>query len=433
MQYFSTAGDPTPYTFKDAVVKGLAPDNGLYFPSEIPTLPKEFIQDLANKSPIEIGFALMNPYVSDDLSERTLIQILEDTLTFDFPLINISKNIFALELFHGPTLAFKDVGARFMSRCMAHFKEEEKIVVLVATSGDTGSAVANGFLDVPGVEVVVLYPEGKVSDLQEKQFATLGANITALKVNGVFDDCQALVKKAFLDDELNAKLKLSSANSINLARWMPQSIYYGIMVSKILAQNPDAKIVVSVPSGNFGNLTAGLLAQKMGIPIDRFVAATNANDVVPEFLQTGIYRPRKSIETIANAMDVGNPSNFVRLLSLFDNEINNVQASLKGNGFGDEQISNCIRDVYKTNSYLLDPHGATAYLAIKDNDFAPNEIGVIMETAHPAKFQETVEQAIGEPVVLPSRLEKFAKREVHSLAMKDNFDSFKSFLLSQYN
>jgi threonine synthase len=376
---------------------------------------------------------MMRPFVADDIEEDDLRQIVEETLSFEIPIKKVTDDIYTLELFHGPTLAFKDVGARFMSRCLAHFSEDShNVTVLVATSGDTGSAVANGFLGVDGVDVIVLYPKGKVSKLQEKQFATLGNNITAIAVDGVFDDCQKLVKEAFLDHELRNALHLSSANSINLARWLPQSIYYGLMVPQMRKlAGSEKEIVVSVPSGNFGNLTAGILAQKMGIPIRRFISATNANDVVPEFLSSGVYRPRPSVETIANAMDVGAPSNFSRLMELYDGSVSNVQNHLKGYAFDDQTIKATMAEVYTKYGYLLDPHGATGFKALKLDGLDSNEVGVFIETAHPAKFGHTVSHAIGESPEIPPRLQKFADREVISRPMQNDFKEFKSFLLKE--
>lgn len=433
MKFYSTKRKAPELSFQDAVVMGLAPDNGLYFPSHIPTLGEEVLSQLDHLSPHEIGFYMMRPFVSENLEEEELMEILKETLSFEIPVQQVSEQIFTLELFHGPTLAFKDVGARFMSRCMAHFSEVgQNVTVLVATSGDTGSAVANGFLGVEGVDVIVLYPKGKVSRLQEKQFATLGENITAIAVDGVFDDCQKLVKDAFLDHELRNALHLSSANSINLARWLPQSIYYGLLVPqmrKLVGETKD--LVVSVPSGNFGNLTAGILAKKMGIPIHRFISATNANDVVPEFLASGIYRPRPSVETIANAMDVGAPSNFSRLLELYGGNIQRVQKNLKGYAFNDQTIKSTMAEVHEKHGYLLDPHGATGFKALEEDGLGSNEVGVFIETAHPAKFGKTVEGAVSVTPEIPERLQKFAEREVISMQMKNDFNLFKSFLQSQ--
>jgi threonine synthase len=434
MKFFSTNREAPELSFQDAVVMGLAPDNGLYFPKQIPKLGKEVLNQLDHLKPHEIGFYMMRPFVSENLDEEELIEILEETLSFQIPIQQITEQIFTLELFHGPTLAFKDVGARFMSRCMAHFSEDShNVTVLVATSGDTGSAVANGFLGVDGVDVIVLYPKGKVSKLQEKQFATLGKNITAIAVDGVFDDCQKLVKDAFLDHELRNALHLSSANSINLARWLPQSIYYGLLVPQMRKLvGSEKEIVVSVPSGNFGNLTAGILAQKMGIPIRRFISATNANDVVPEFLSSGVYRPRPSVETIANAMDVGAPSNFSRLLELYDGSIPNVQNHLKGYAFDDQTIKATMAEVYNKSGYLLDPHGATGFKALEIDGLDSNEVGVFIETAHPAKFGKTVEEAASVTVEIPERLKIFANREVVSIEMENDFGTFKSFLKKLY-
>ncbi len=432
MRFFSTERNAPDLDFRDAVIQGLAPDNGLYFPKFIPKLGNEVLSQLDELSPVDVGFYMMRPFVSDNIREEELYSILQETLSFEIPVVQITEQIYTLELFHGPTLAFKDIGARFMSRCLGHFLDKgDKVTVLVATSGDTGSAVANGFLGVDGIEVVVLYPRGKVSKIQEKQFATLGENITAIAIDGVFDDCQKLVKTAFLDKELNAKLRLSSANSINLARWLPQSIYYALLVPQLRKlAGSTIDIVVSVPSGNFGNLTAGILAQRMGIPIRRFIAATNANNVVPEFLETGIYRPRPSVQTVANAMDVGNPSNFARLVELYGGDTEEIRKDLRGYYYANGEILQSIMDVSDDYRYTLDPHGATGYLSLKEDHLDENEVGIFIETAHPAKFGETVEQATGMFPDVPERLRAFAEREIVSIPMGNDFRAFREFLLA---
>ena len=433
MKFNSTNGLIDPTDFRSAVIHGLAPDGGLYFPEQIPTLENEWINHLAEKSLHDIAMQILTPFVKDVLSEKELERIVFDTFYFKIPLVNVHGNIFTLELFHGPTLAFKDVGARFMSRCLKQFRDEKDVVVLVATSGDTGSAVANGFLGVDGVEVVVLYPAGKVSPLQEKQFATLGKNTTAIAIDGTFDNCQAIVKKAFADSELNQEMQLSSANSINIARWLPQSIYFGWLAAQAKKLNPEARIHVSVPSGNFGNLTAGLLAQKMGIPIDLFVAATNVNDVVPEYLITGEYKTRKSVETVANAMDVGAPSNFVRLLSIFENDHGKIRNEIKGARFTDDEIREAIKMVDQKHNYLLDPHGAVGYLSIAEQAASqPDDLFVFLETAHPAKFGSVVQHSTGKAPQIPDRLQVFAERKVISIPMDNNYQHFKDFLLKSY-
>ena len=429
MKFYSTKDKSHRVSFRQAVVKGLPPDRGLYFPEHIPQLDQAFFGQLGQMESAEIGTRVMEQYVAPDIPRSDLYALLIEVLDFEIPLVRVSEDCYALELFHGPTMAFKDVGARFMSRCLSRFsKDGERVVVLVATSGDTGSAVAQGFFGVDGVEVTVLYPKGKVSPLQEKQFATLGGNIEALEVDGNFDDCQKLVKDAFLDATLNQHLRLSSANSINVARWLPQSIYY-FLAAKQLRQN--GKLVVSVPSGNFGNLTAGMLARRMGLPIDHFIAATNVNDVVPEYLETETYRPRPSIQTIANAMDVGDPSNFSRMLELYGGSYPKIIESVSGYAFTDSEISQAIRTIKNKHGYLLDPHGATGYLALKALN-QPGTKQVFLGTAHPAKFLETVEETLGEAVAIPEQLRKFAEREVRAIPMENDYSYFQKWLLTRY-
>lgn len=426
MKFYSTNKNSVLASFKEAVIKGQAPDGGLYFPESIPVLPRAFYDKLDEYSLDEIAFNVMKPFVQDDIDEDALRIICKDVFNFEIPLVEIEEGIYTLELFHGPTCAFKDVGARFMSRCLSRFADAgAESLVLVATSGDTGSAVANGFLGAENIRVVILYPDGKVSPLQEKQFASLGQNITAIAVNGTFDDCQALVKKAFSDEALNKELKLSSANSINIARWLPQSVYYFHAVSQLMKAGNKKEIVFSVPSGNFGNLAAGLLAKKIGLPVHHFLAATNMNKIVPEYLAGSSYQPRPSVATIANAMDVGNPSNFVRMLELYGHDFDKISGDIKGFYCEDVLISATITNVFRDNGYLLDPHGAIGYDALKKLK-QENEVGVFLETASPAKFLEVVEPLIGEPVKLPATLEKFSSLKVISEKMENDYEQFKN-------
>ncbi len=433
MMYYSTNKKAARASLQEAVVKGLASDRGLYMPEVIKQLPKEFFEKMKDLSFQEIAYTVAEAFFGEDVDAASLKEIVYDTLSFDVPLVHINDNIYSLELFHGPTLAFKDVGARFMSRLLGYFikKEGQKEVnVLVATSGDTGSAVANGFLGVKGIRVYVLYPKGKVSPIQECQFTTLGQNITALEVDGVFDDCQALVKSAFMDADLNAHLKLTSANSINVARFLPQAFYYFYAVAQLQKKGLDKDIVVCVPSGNFGNITAGLFGKKMGLPVKRFIAANNRNDIFYQYLKTGVYSPKPSIQTIANAMDVGDPSNFARILDLYGNSHDAIAAEISGCTYTDEQISETLCDCYKKNKYLLDPHGAVGYRALSEF-LRPDEVGVFLETAHPAKFKDTVERIIGDKVDIPAKLQTFMKGEKKSIAMTKDFADFKSFLMKQ--
>jgi threonine synthase len=434
MQYYSTNHQSPNVSLQDAVTHGLSPDRGLYMPERIPMIPKAFFNNIAEMSLTDIAYVVANTLFGEEIDSETLKQIVNETLNFEIPLKHVTENRYVLELFHGPTLAFKDIGARFMARLLAYFNKrngQNRIVnVLVATSGDTGSAVANGFLNIPGIRVFVLYPKGKVSPLQEAQFTTLGGNITAFEVKGTFDDCQALVKKAFVDDELNNKMVLTSANSINVARFLPQMFYYFHAYAQ-LAKNGKAldKIVVSVPSGNFGNLAAGLIAKRMGLPIFRFIAANNANDVFYKYLQTGEYTPKASIATIANAMDVGAPSNFDRIIDLYNGSHAAISADISGYSYADELIAQTICDTYRSTGYLLDPHGAVAYRALTQN-IQHNEIGIFLETAHPAKFKETVESIIGGKVSLPAKLAQFANGEKQTIKISTSYSSFKKQLLS---
>lgn len=428
MQYYSTNNPDHKVSLSEAVIKGLAPDNGLYMPERIPVLSEELIEKMSEMSFREIGYAVIGALFSEDLSEKQIHELVDHTLTFDAPIVKVEEDVYSLELFHGPTLAFKDFGARFCSKLMSMLvgEQSQKVRVLVATSGDTGSAVANGFLGVQGVEVIILFPKGKVSPLQEKQFTTLGQNITALEVEGVFDDCQTLVKQAFLDPELNQKLLLTSANSINIARWIPQCLYYFYAYSRL--PKKGKKVVFAVPSGNFGNIGAGILAQRMGLPIDHFVAATNVNRVVPDYLNGAAFQAQTSIPTVSNSMDVGNPSNFPRLQALYGGDEELFREHVKGYFYTDEQTVEAIQAVQPLG-YTLDPHGAVGYLGLKDFIAEnPGFVGVFLETAHPGKFRDVVEQALGEKLVLPERLAAFLQGEKQVIPMGKSFEEFKGFL-----
>ncbi len=428
MKYYSISNPNHKVSLAEAVIKGLAPDNGLYMPEGIPVLAEDLIQKLPDMSFPEIGYIVISALFSEDLSENQIKELVDHTLTFDAPLVKVEEDMYSLELFHGPTLAFKDFGARFCSKLMSMLveKSSQTLRVLVATSGDTGSAVANGFLGVEGVEVIILFPKGKVSPLQEKQFTTLGQNITALEVDGVFDDCQTLVKQAFLDSELNEKLLLTSANSINIARWIPQCLYYFYAYSRLPKE--DKKVVFAVPSGNFGNLGAGILAERMGLPIDHFVAATNVNKVVPDYLNGAFFKSQPSIATVSNSMDVGNPSNFPRLISLFSGDEDLLREKVKGSFYNDGDTVQVIQ-VVKNMGYTLDPHGAVGYMGLKDfMDENPGFVGVFLETAHPGKFRDVVEEALGEKLVLPERLAAFLEGEKKVIEMGKSFEEFKDFL-----
>ena len=433
MKYYSTNGKADKATLHEAVVKGLAGDKGLYMPEVIKALPKEFFDEIENLSFQEIAYRVADAFFGEDVPAETLKQIVYDTLAFDCPVVPVTENIYSLELFHGPTLAFKDVGARFMARLLGYFIKKEgqqKVNVLVATSGDTGSAVANGFLGVEGIHVYVLYPKGKVSPIQECQFTTLGQNITALEVDGVFDDCQALVKNAFMDGELNAHMKLTSANSINVARFLPQAFYYFYAYAQMKKLGKADRLVVCVPSGNFGNITAGLFGKVMGLPIARFVAANNANDIFYNYLQSGTYSPRPSVQTIANAMDVGDPSNFARIYDLYKGDHKLISSEIEGTTYTDEQIAETVRQCYADTGYVCDPHGACGFRALQEN-LRPGEYGVFLETAHPAKFKSTVEEIIDAPVEIPAKLAAFMKGTKQSVPMAKDFESFKAYLMQQ--
>ena len=428
MIFYSTNDKTNTADLKTAVLKGLASDKGLYMPETIPTLPASFWNSIPGKTMGEIGFELLKPYFCPDIPEDTFRKMVDDAFNFPVPVVKITENISTAELFHGPTLAFKDVGARFLARVMSYFASNQgDINVLVATSGDTGSAVANGFLGVKGVKVHVLYPSGLVSRLQELQFTTLGQNVTAYEVSGVFDDCQRMVKECFMDKELNQKRILTSANSINLARFLPQSVYYAYALSQI-PQERWKDVVMTVPSGNFGNITAGLVAWRMGMPVKRFIAAINANRVFADYLQTGVYKPQKSIATIANAMDVGDPSNFARVIELFGKSVDNVRAEISSYSYTDEQIGATMAEVLKATGYELDPHGAVGYSALRDHLNA-GELGLFLETAHPAKFIDTVEKYTGKRVEIPARLQKFAEGTKQTVKIKADYTELKNRLL----
>lgn len=433
MKYYSTNGKAPLASLHEAVVKGLASDRGLFMPQTIKTLPATFWENIRNLSFQEIAHAVANAFFGEDVDPQALRQIVYDTLSFDCPVVHVSDNIYSLELFHGPTLAFKDVGARFMARLLQYFIREEgteQVNVLVATSGDTGSAVANGFLGVQGIHVYVLYPKGKVSPIQECQFTTLGQNITAIEVDGVFDDCQAMVKSAFMDDELNSHMKLTSANSINVARFLPQAFYYFNAYARLKETGNAGEMVICVPSGNFGNITAALFGKRMGLPVKRFIAANNANDVFYKYLQNGIYEPMASKQTIANAMDVGNPSNFARILDLYHSDHMAISADISGATYTDDQIRAIMQSCHEQNGYTLDPHGACGYQALKES-LKGNETGVFCETAHPAKFKQVVEEAINAEVEIPEKLAAFMKGKKHTVPMPNDFMAFREYLLSR--
>ena len=428
MKYYSTNHKTPNVSLEIAVKQGLASDRGLFMPERIDPLPESFFHDIESMSFQELSFEVAKKFFGEDIPDQILKKIVFETLSFDTPLVKVKDNIYSLELFHGPTSAFKDVGAGFMARLLAHFTGNEiKLVhVLVATSGDTGSAVANGFLGVPGIQVHVLYPKGKVSEIQEKQFTTLGQNITALEIDGTFDDCQALVKSAFMDEDLKNKITITSANSINVARFLPQAFYYFNAWAKL--EDKTRKVVISVPSGNFGNLTAGLFAKRMGLPVSKFIAANNANDIVFNFLKTGLYEPRPSVSTIANAMDVGDPSNFARILDLYQNNHQAIAYDILGTAFNDDEIRQTMLAVYQTTGYLLDPHGAVGYRAL-DELLSESETGIFLETAHPAKFAETVEQVVGKGnVPIPEKLLNFMKGEKRSIEFPARYEPFKDYL-----
>lgn len=434
MKYYSTNGKAPLATLEKAVVKGLAEDKGLYMPERIKPLPKEFFDKIDKMSFQEIAYTVADAFFGEDVDAESLRAIVYDTLAFDCPCVKVTDTIYSLELFHGPTLAFKDVGARFMARLLQYFLKKEgegsQVNVLVATSGDTGSAVANGFLGVDGIHVYVLYPKGKVSPIQECQFTTLGQNITAVEVDGVFDDCQALVKSAFMDDELGRHMKLTSANSINVARFLPQAFYYFYAYAQMKRIGKADEMVICVPSGNFGNICSALFGKKMGLPVKRFIAANNANDIFFKYLQTGEYCPKPSVQTIANAMDVGDPSNFARVYDLYGKSHAAICADISGATYTDAQIADTIREVKSRTGYLCDPHGACGYRALSEL-LHPGEIGVFLETAHPAKFKDTVDRILSADIAIPAKLQAFMQGTKQSVPMTNDFAAFKSFLMQQ--
>ena len=433
MKYYSTNKQAPVATLEEAVVKGLAGDKGLYMPERIKVLPDAFFEKMKEMSFQEISYVVADAFFGEDIDADTLKQIVYDTLPFDAPVVHVSDSIYSLELYHGPTLAFKDVGGRFMARLLGHFirkQGKKEVNVLVATSGDTGSAAANGFLGVPGIHVYVLYPKGKVSPIQECQFTTLGQNITALEVEGTFDDCQALVKSAFMDAELNAHMQLTSANSINVARFLPQAFYYFYAYAQLAKLGKLDNLVFCVPSGNFGNITAGLFGKRMGLPVTRFIAANNRNDIFLQYLLTGVYSPRPSVATIANAMDVGDPSNFARVLDLYGGSHDAICNDISGCMFTDQQIAETLKNTFDETGYLLDPHGSCGYRALKEQ-LKDGETGVFLETAHPAKFKDTVEEILGSSIEIPAKLQEFMKGTKQSIQLDKDFAGFKSYLLSK--
>lgn len=427
MLFYSTNNKDYKVNSRQAVIHSLAPDKGLYMPERIPTLSDDFIKNLSQTSFQDIAFTISQTFLCDDIPEGDLRSIIEKAVTFPAPVVKLNDKIYSLELWHGPSLAFKDFGARFMAALMSYFisHENKKLTILVATSGDTGGAVASGFLKVPNIDVFVLYPSGKVSFLQEKQLTTLGNNITALEINGTFDDCQALVKRAFLDDDINAVYNLSSANSINISRLIPQIFYYFEAYKQVCSTGKD--VVISVPSGNFGNLTAGLIAKKMGLPVKRFIAATNSNHIVPDYLKSGVFTPKTSVSTISNAMDVGNPSNFVRLTDIYNHNRNLVAEDISGYWLDDDKTREAMKEAYEKHGYICDPHGAIAYDSLKE--LREGEIGIFFETAHPAKFLDTVEETLGVKIDIPENLSKLKDNKKVATPLSTDFEDFKNYLI----
>lgn len=432
MKLYSTRDSRNVVTFREAVEKGIAPDGGLFVPAEIPVFEKSFFRKIGDLDLQQIAFEVTRLFLNDEIPENDIENIIRSAITFDAPLKKLSKGLAVLELFHGPTLAFKDFGARFMAKVLSYFLKDEnrKITILVATSGDTGSAVANGFYNVEGINVVLLYPSGKVSEIQEKQLTTLDNNITALEIDGTFDDCQRLVKQAFADSHLNKKLQLSSANSINIGRLLPQSFYYFNAFAR--SEEKDLPFIVSVPSGNFGNLTAGLIAKEMGLPVSRFIAATNVNDIVPKYLETGVFSPRPSVQTISNAMDVGNPSNFDRIISIYKNDYNSIKNCIFGASFTDEETKNGIKEIYDRFDYLIDPHGAVGYLALKRfaNDDFNYYNSVILETAHPAKFIDTIDNILDMRIKIPDLLKDCLSKTKRSVKLSKDYAVLRDYLFT---
>jgi threonine synthase len=426
MNYYSLHRKSPSTTFKNAVVQGLAKDRGIYFPENITPLSKDFVDNITKYTHHEIAYEVIRQFVGNEIPTEKLKEIIEKTVSFDFPLVKIDENIASLELFHGPTMAFKDVGAKFMAQCLEYFNKgnKEEITVLVATSGDTGGAVANGFLGAKGVNVVILYPSGKVSDVQEKQLTTLGQNITALEVDGVFDDCQEMVKTAFLDEDITKTL--TSANSINVARWLPQMFYFFFAYKEL--QKTKKELVFSVPSGNFGNICAGIMAQKLGLPITHFVAATNVNDTIPNYLIDGVYNPKPSKATISNAMDVGNPSNFIRIRELFNNDLELLKSTFSSHSFSDDETRATMKEIYSNSGYIAEPHGAVGYLGLKKYGLAANEFGVFLETAHPVKFLDVVEETLPVKVAIPAQIQKVINNKKVAIKVA-NYQDLRAFLL----
>lgn len=432
MKFCSTQKNSPLVGLQEAIMNGLAPDGALYMPTEIPCLPDDFFEQADTMSFQEIALEASKYFFLSDVPQDTLMTIIREAFDFDIPVVELNKHLYVLELFHGPTCAFKDFAARFMARLFNFFAEklQQEITILVATSGDTGSAVAHGFLNIKGIKVIILYPSGRVSSLQEKQLTGMGGNVTALEVQGTFDDCQKLVKQTFLDKELREKVALASANSINIARLLPQSFYYLYLGAQL--HKKDASIVVSVPSGNFGNLTGGIIAKRMGAPISRFVASTNCNNVVPQYLQTGEFKPKPTISTISNAMDVGSPSNFSRMLALYDNDVEKMRNDIYGASFSDDETRRAISSIFERYNYIMDPHGAVAYLGLFNfmKSF-PGYVGVFLETAHPAKFSEEVERAVGMSVPMPDRIKAYTDRKKQAVLLKNSFPELKNYLLNQ--
>ncbi|WP_392348860.1 threonine synthase [uncultured Polaribacter sp.] len=426
MNYYSLHHKSPNTSFKNAVIQGLAKDRGIYFPENITPLSKDFIANITEYTNHEIAYEAIKQFVGDEIPTEKLKEIIKETISFDFPLVKVDDNIASLELFHGPTMAFKDVGAKFMAQCLAYFNKdnEEEVTVLVATSGDTGGAVANGFLGAKGVNVVILYPSGKVSNVQEKQLTTLGQNITALEVDGVFDDCQEMVKTAFLDEDI--KRTLTSANSINIARWLPQMFYFFFAYKEL--QKTNKELVFSVPSGNFGNICAGIMAQKLGLPIKHFVASTNINDTVPNYLVAGVYSPKPSKATISNAMDVGNPSNFIRIRELFNNDLEALKSAFSSYSFSDEETRETMKKIYGDSGYVADPHGAVGYLGLKKYNLQANEFGVFLETAHPVKFLDVVEETLPVKVAIPVQIQKVINNKKVAIKVA-SYEDLKAFLM----
>ena len=432
MNFYSLNKKAPNVSFKDAVIKGIAPDKGLYFPEKITPLPEAFFENIESHSNTEIAFEAIRQFVSDEIPDVNLKEILKEVLDFDFPIVEIEENVAALELFHGPTMAFKDVGARFMAQCLGYFSSStsNEVTVLVATSGDTGGAVANGFLGVDGVKVVILYPSGKVSDIQERQLTTLGQNITALQVDGTFDDCQKMVKSAFMDEDLLNRMQLTSANSINVARWLPQLFYFLFAYKQL--KSTTKELVFSVPSGNFGNICAGMVAQRLGMPVKHFIASTNVNDTVPQFMQTGKYNPKPSKATISNAMDVGDPSNFIRIRHLHNDNLDALNENLSSFSFNDEQTKKAMLHIHKTSNYIADPHGAVGYLGLKQYQKShANTYGVFLETAHPVKFLDVVEETIDAILEIPSQIQKVMGKEKKSIKI-NTYDELKAYLINRH-